>query len=166
MSRSPKLSPLTSVLLRDVIEDDLPVFFAHQQDVDANHMAAFTAKNPADKEAFAAHWTKLLRDESITKKTVLVDGRVAGHVSSFQQLGKPEVTYWIGRKYWGKGVATQALSQLLAQVQTRPIYARAAKDNVASIRVLEKCGFTITGEDKGFANARGKEIEEFILTLS
>ena len=157
---------MTSVLLRDVTEDDLPVFFAHQQDVDANHMAAFTAKNPADKEAFATHWTKILRDESTTNKTILVDGRVAGHVSSFLQFGKPEVTYWIGREYWGKGVATQALSQLLAQVQTRPIYARAAKDNVASIRVLEKCGFTITGEDKGFANARGEEIEEFILTLS
>ena len=66
----------------------------------------------------------------------------------------------------GEGCRPQALSQLLAQVQTRPIYARAAKDNVASIRVLEKCGFTITGGDKGFANARGKEIEEFILTLS
>jgi RimJ/RimL family protein N-acetyltransferase len=157
---------VTSILLRDVIEDDLSVFFAHQQDVDAIHMAAFTAKDPTDKDAFAAHWTKILGDESTTNKTILVDGRVAGHVSSFLQSGKPEVTYWIGREYWGRGVATQALSQLLAQVQTRPIYARAAKDNVASIRVLEKCGFTIAGEDKGFANARGKDIEEFILTLS
>jgi RimJ/RimL family protein N-acetyltransferase len=50
--------------------------------------------------------------------------------------------------------------------RARPIYARVAKDNVASLRVLEKCGFTITGQAKGFANARGEEIEEWILELT
>lgn len=47
----------------------------------------------------------------------------------------------------------------------RPLYARAVKDNIASIRVLEKCGFVLSGEDKGFSNARSKEVEEFILKL-
>jgi RimJ/RimL family protein N-acetyltransferase len=80
--------------------------------------------------------------------------------------GQPEVTYWIGKEYWGNGVATRALSAFLESARVRPLHARAAKDNVASLRVLEKCGFVITGEDKGFSNARGEEVEEFILTLT
>lgn len=42
---------------------------------------------------------------------------------------------------------------------------RDVQDNIGSICVLQKCGFTITGEDKGFANGRNAEIEEYILTL-
>jgi RimJ/RimL family protein N-acetyltransferase len=153
------------ILLRDVLEDDLPVFFEQQLDPDANYMAAFTTKDPADREAFTAHWTKILGDETITIKTILFKRHVAGHILSHAWFGEPEVSYWIGKEYWGKGIATAALSEFLGQVKARPLYARAAKDNIASVRVLEKCGFTITGEDKGFSNARGEEVEEFILRL-
>ena len=131
----------------------------------ANYMAAFTAKDPADRNAFTAHWTRLLGDETVIKKTILFEGDVAGQVLSFERFGKREVCYWIGRQYWGKGIATQALSELLDHLKTRPLYARAAKDNIASIRVLEKCGFTISGHDKGFADARGEDVEEVILKL-
>ena len=155
----------SDVLLRDVMKEDLPIFFEQQLDPAANYMAAFTAKDPTDRDAFAAHWARILDDEGITKKTILFEGRVAGHVLGFEQFGKPSVAYWLGREYWGKGVATQALSMLLNFVTMRPLYARAAKDNVASIRVLEKCSFTISGEDRGYANARGAEIGEFILVL-
>jgi RimJ/RimL family protein N-acetyltransferase len=148
-----------------VTQDDLAIFFEQQLDPDANYMAAFTAKEPADRQAFMAHWTRILGDKTITKKTILFDGQVAGHVVSFEQFGMPEVSYWIGREFWGKGIATRALSELLGHVKVRPLYARAAKDNIASLRVLQKCGFTISGEDKGFANARGAEVEEFILVL-
>ena len=153
------------VLLRDVTEGDLPVFFEHQLDAEANRMAAFTAEDPSDGKAFAAHWNRILADETIVKKAVLFDGRVAGYVSSFEQDGEREVTYWIGKGYWGKGVATEALSQLLRLIRERPLRARAAKDNLASLRVLRKCGFEVSGEDKGFSNARGEEVEEFVLTL-
>jgi RimJ/RimL family protein N-acetyltransferase len=90
---------------------------------------------------------------------------VAGYVLVHSWFGNPEITYWLGREYWGKGIATRALGQFLAQVVTRPLYGRAAKDNIASIRVMEKCGFTHTDEDKGFANARGEMVEEVILIL-
>ena len=90
---------------------------------------------------------------------------MVGYIASFERLGDREVTYWIGKEYWCKGIATRALSALLSELKTRPIHARAAKDNAASIRVLEKCGFRIVGEDRGFANARGREIEECILQL-
>lgn len=163
LDENPRLS--RRILLRDIIESDLPIFFQQQLDPTANYMAAFTVKDPADRDAFTAHWTKILSDDTITKKTILFEGQVVGHVASFEQFGNLEVTYWIGKEYWGKGIATKALSAFLSCMKTRPLYARAAKDNSASIRVLEKCGFTITGEDKGFSNARGEEVEEFILKL-
>ena len=113
-----------------------------------------------------AHWTQILGDDANINQTIVCDGQVVGNIASFpDESGQREVCYWIGRQYWGRGIATQALSLLLGQVQERPLYARVAKDNPASRRVLEKCGFSIIGEDRGFANARGEEIAEWILQL-
>ena len=153
------------VRLRDVTDDDLPTFFDQQLDPDANHMAAFTSKDPSDEDAFTAHWKRIRGDDTITLKSVLVGEAVAGYIASFERSGDREVSYWFGRAYWGTGVATGALRQFLANVSARPLYARVAKDNAASIRVLEKCGFAVSGDDKGFANARGAKVEEFILKL-
>ena len=107
-----------------------------------------------------------MADTIVIIKTIVCDGQVVGSVLSYEEAGKPEVSYWIGREYWGKDFTTRALSDFLAHGNTtRPIYARVARDNLGSRRVLEKCGFTITGEAKGFANARGEEIEELTLEL-
>ncbi|MGO4789490.1 GNAT family N-acetyltransferase [Paenibacillus sp. 2KB_20] len=157
---------MIEVLLRDVFEDDLSIFFEQQRDPEANYMAAFTAKDPSDKAAFDSHWAKILGDETIIKKTVLYEGQVAGQILFFEHMGQPEVSYWIGREYWGKGIATRALSLFIRDIKTRPLYARAVKDHIASIRILGKNGFIIWGEDKGYAHARGEEVEEYIMKLS
>jgi len=155
------------LLLRNVVNEDLPIFFEYQLDQGANYMAAFTARDPTDQEAFLAHWHRILADKTNIIQTILFNRQVAGSVSSYEEEGKPEVTYWLGKAYWGKGIATRALKEFLAQKnQIRPIYARVAKDNLGSRRVLEKCGFKIIGESKGFANARGEEIEELHLELA
>jgi RimJ/RimL family protein N-acetyltransferase len=147
--------------LRAVLPADLPIFFDFQLDPEAQAMAAFIARDPTDREAFMTHWQRILADPNTINRTIVVDGQVVGSVSSYLSDGHPEVTYWLGKQYWGKGLATRALSEFLAHVNpTRPIYARAAKDNVGSLRILEKCGFRIVGEDKGYAKARGQEIEE------
>ena len=151
------------VRLRDVTEADLPVLFEQQMDPEANRMAAFPARN---REAFAAHWRQVLDDGAVLKKTILFDGRVAENILSFEQLGRTLVGYWVGKEYWGKGIATRALSEFLNHVTARPLYARVAKHNRASIRVLEKCGFRICGEDRGPFGPDGEEVEEFILELS
>jgi RimJ/RimL family protein N-acetyltransferase len=151
------------VRLRDVVQDDLPTFYQHQLDPEGARMAAFP---PRDREAFMAHWrTRVLGDESVDKKTILVDGQVAGNVVSFERDGVREVGYWIGREYWGKGVGSRALSAFLGQVRVRPLYAHVAKHNVASRRVLEKCGFTTVGEDRAPAPTGGEEVDEFVLKL-
>jgi len=154
------------VFLRPVINADLPNFFAQQQDPDANQMAAFTSRDPSDREAFDKHWQKIMADESVIIRTIIFQEQVAGYILSYLDEGNPEVGYWIGKEFWRKGIATQALAEFLSSVNTvRPIYARTAKDNQASKRVLEKCGFCVIKEMKGFANARGKEIEELLLIL-
>jgi RimJ/RimL family protein N-acetyltransferase len=155
------------LFLRNMVNDDLPIFFEQQLDQEANHMAAFTAKNPTDREAFMAHWQRILADEKIIIQTIIFDNQVAGNVLSYEDNGHPEVCYWIGKEYWGRGIATRALTEFLAHNNTiRPIYARVAKDNFGSRRVLEKCGFKIIDESKSFANARGQEIEELLLELA
>ena len=152
--------------LREVADPDLPVFFDHQQDAEACFMAAFTAEDPSDRAAFDAHWAKVRANATVITRTVEVDGAVAGHVASWIQDGQRELTYWLGRDHWGRGLATQALTAFLAEVDERPLFARAAADNAGSIRVLEKCGFRPCGTDRGFAHARGAEIDEVILTLA
>jgi RimJ/RimL family protein N-acetyltransferase len=150
------------VLLRDVTEADLTVFFEHQLDPDASRMAAFPSR---DRQAFVAHWAKILADETVTIKTVIVDGRVAGNVVSWAQPGERNVGYWIGKEYWGKGIATKALVAFLENIKERPLYAYVAKHNLASVRVLEKCGFTTVGEDEGLPDEHGRVVEEFVLKL-
>ena len=154
-----------TVVLREIIDSDLTIFFQHQQDEGAVQMAAFTSKDPADRDAFNAHWAKIRALDGVINRSIEVDGKLAGHVASFEMFGERNVTYWIGREFWGQGVATAALRALLKVDASRPIYGRAAKDNSRSIRVLEKCGFVFVMEDKGFANARQAEIAEVVLKL-
>lgn len=156
---------LPGIVLRDVVTADLDVFFQHRTDPIANFMAAFTAKDPSDKDAFVAHWERLLSNDLIIKKSVLLEDEVIGNVLKFERFAIPEVSYWIAREHWGKGIATIALTQLIAGIKLRPLYARAATDNAGSLRVLQKCGFEIYGYETSYANARGAEIEEVILRL-
>lgn len=124
--------------LRDVTDDDLPIFFEHQLDPEAARMAAFS---PREREAFLTHWrTNVLRSGNVTR-TIVEDGVVVGYVGSWDQDSKRLVAYWIGREHWGKGIATGALSEFLRVERIRPLHAWVAVHNVGSIRVLEKCGF-------------------------
>ncbi|MGW4045821.1 GNAT family N-acetyltransferase [Streptomyces sp. NPDC004721] len=152
------------VVLREVHDSDLPVFFRQMNDPEALRMAAFTPQDPADHEAFEAHWRRL-RASSVVLRTVLLDGDVVGSAAVYGEPGEREVTYWVDRAYWGRGVATAALRALLAEVPERPLYARAAADNAGSLRVLAKCGFRESARARGFAEARGEEIDEVVLSL-
>src|SRR6266498_5957908 len=111
-------------LLREVTEADLPILFHHQLDPEATEMASFPAR---DWDGFMDHWTKILGDETIVKRTIVFEGQVAGNIVSWEESGVREVGFWIGREHWGKGVATGALSAFLGQVEARPLCAHVAK---------------------------------------
>ncbi len=152
----------TDLCLRGVEDEDLAVFFEQQLDPEATRMAAFRSR---DREAFAAHWAKVRADPNATVRTVVYQGKVAGSIFAWHDAGEVRVGYWHGREFWGKGVASAALAQFLKVLEGRPLHARVAKHNAASVRVLQKCGFTICGEDK-FTDPVLGEVEEFILTLA
>lgn len=155
-----------SVTLRKTEPADLEQLFLFQLDREACYLAAFMAKDHADKEAYIAKHTPFLSDPAKTTRTILVNGIIAGSVSKFIMQGDAEITYWIDKKYWGQGIATIALTEFLKIETTRPIYGRTAFDNIGSQRVLEKCGFVKIGTDRGFANERQAEIEEYIFILA
>jgi RimJ/RimL family protein N-acetyltransferase len=136
MTESPDRTP--EVRLRPVEDGDLEVFFEHQADPDAVEMAAFPAR---DADRFMAHWAKVRADDTLVTRTVVVDGEVAGHIGSWPDDGQQLLGYWLGRAWWGRGVATRAVALLAEEVPTRPLHAHVAVHNLGSIRVLEKCGF-------------------------
>ena len=94
-----------------------------------------------------------------------LQGEVVGSVGAYAIEGDTEVTYWIRRDLWGRGLATAALAELLSLVTVRPVRARVAADNVGSTRVLLRNGFTRVGEETAYAEARGEEIKECIYRL-
>ncbi len=151
-----------AITLRKVVQDDLPIFFEHQRDEEASKMAAFPSRS---WEAFMAHWAKIMANVNVTNQTILINEQVAGNIASFEMDGEREIGYWIGREFWGKGIASESLKQFLGQEVRRPLFAHVAKHNIASRRVLEKCGFEIIREDKWRPIPNEDEVEEFILTL-
>jgi len=151
--------------LREMRDEDLAVLFEHWADPVAAHMAAFTAPDHMDRDAFERRWSRIRADETTINRVIVADGEVAGTIGSWGDPDEREVTYWIGRSYWGKGIATCALKAFLSVDPSRPLRARVAFDNVASRRVLEKCGFRVVGTERGFAGARSAEIEEKVLRL-
>lgn len=155
-----------TLTLRPVTESDLDVFFQFQLDPEANHLAAFTSKDPTDNAAYIAKHTRFLHDPTVNQRTILIDDLIVGSIAKFEIEREAEITYWIDRTFWGQGIASTALERFLTLETIRPIYARVAYDNPGSQRVLEKCGFTKIGTDRGFANARQMEIEEFIYRLA
>jgi RimJ/RimL family protein N-acetyltransferase len=153
------------VTLREVRDSDLPLFFAYMSDPESVRTAAFTSEDPGDRLAFEAHWARILDSRTVVMRTVLADGKVVGNAGVYGSEGDRQVTYWIDRPHWGRGLATAALRALLDAVPERPLHARAAADNAGSVRVLQKCGFTVTGKDRGFAHARGGLTDELLFTL-
>jgi RimJ/RimL family protein N-acetyltransferase len=145
-------------VLREVVAGDLPVLYEYEHDPGAAAMAAFP---PRDRDAFMAHWAKILANDSVLARTVLSEGEVAGNVGCWEDDGRRFVGYWIGRKFWGHGLATQALAELVRIVDARPLHAHVVESNAASIRVLEKCGFVVVER-----HTAGDGIDELLLELS
>lgn len=150
------------VSLRMVEDQDLGVFFDQQADPEASEMAAFPSR---DRDRFSAHWTRSRANPVAESRTIVADGAVAGNITSWEQDGQRLLGYCLGREYWGRGVATEALGQFVRQVTTRPLYAHVAEHNIGSARVLEKCGFRRDREAEAGAPRSDDGIEELIFVL-
>jgi RimJ/RimL family protein N-acetyltransferase len=148
-------------MLRDVTESDLPVFFEQQLDPEAVEMAAFPAR---EREPFFEHWHRTMSDDSCVLKAIVSDGDVVGNMLSWERDGKRLVGYWLGREFWGRGLATRALAELVEELD-RPLYAEVSKTNIGSIRVLEKCGFRAIETTVEHDEKLGGDIELLVMEL-
>lgn len=150
-------------VLRDVVEADVVVFYEQQLEPEATRMAHFPSR---DREAFYAHWQRLLANDAVTNRTIVADGKVAGNIGCWEQDGRRLVGYWLGREFWGRGLATEALSELIGEVTERPLYAWVVSSNIGSIRVLEKCGFVAAGSRTEHDEKLGEPVEELLFELA
>ncbi len=141
------------VPLREVRSDDIPVFYEYQADAEANALAGVPAR---DRAAYAEHWAKLRADPQVVLRTIMTeDGAVAGQLLSFPREGIREIGYWLGREFWGRGIATAALAEFLPLVPQRPVYGVVNAVNVASRRVLERNGFVLAERRQGEPSVPG-----------
>ena len=153
---------MTSIRLRKIVTDDLPEMFRQEIDPVANRMAAVI---PREETAFRTHWLKILSDPEVVAQAIVVDDQLAGYIACFKAGDEDMVGYRIGQGFWGRGVATRALELMLRLVAVRPLHARVALHNKGSLRVLEKCGFVIVGQEHAVATERLLECDEAILVL-
>ena len=149
-------------VLRDVTDADIDVFYEQQRDPEAAAMAAFPAR---DREAFEAHWRRVRAYDSNVTRTIVDEGAVAGNVGCWEQDGRRFVGYWLGREFWGRGLATAALAELVAELDERPLHASVVTSNVGSIRVLEKCGFVEVERHAEHDEHAVRVIEEILYRL-
>lgn len=168
------------VSLREVRREDLETLFRQVNEPEGMRMVGSVRDSHTDHDAYMARWETIFGNEKVTVRTIVVPGGdgsevIAGSIACFERVAEPsrpcrllpgpEIGYWLGRAFWGKGIASEAVRQFVAEVPRRPLYARAASDNVASIRVLQKAGFREIGREMFFANMRGKEIEETLMVV-
>lgn len=151
-----------TVSLRRVEDSDIDLFFEHQADPLAVEMAAFPAR---DRDRFEAHWAKVRADNTLFARTIVADSSVAGNIGSWPDAGQQFLGYWIGREWWGRGVATRALTLLMQEVSVRPLYAHVVAHNGGSIRVLEKCGFQRDRTQGAGAPTSDADIQELVFVL-
>ena len=95
------------------------------------------------------------------------EGKNIGYVQLCKlDEGTWEIGYHIAKNFTGKGYATEAvkafLSAMAKKLNIKEVYGICLTENTASVRVLEKCGFTQIYE--GLGNYQGKE-EQIIKTI-
>ena len=127
------------MILRPLREEDLPVVFEQQCEPEALRVAESPSR---DRDSFMNHWTEnALGTALVTTMVIVLDGSIAGYVTSWGQQAQRFVGYWLGARYWGQGHATAALTLFMQHDAIRPLFAIVSPRNTGSIRVLEKCGF-------------------------
>jgi RimJ/RimL family protein N-acetyltransferase len=154
---------LDTVKYRTASESDIADFVRLLADEVSAHVAAFV--NPGTAASRAAHWQHVLALPDAQNYTIEAGGIVVGWVASFQRGPDREVTYWVDRSLWGRGIGSAALAHLLTLDRVRPLFARVASDNARSVRILEKSGFVPVDTERAYAPTRGVEIDELIFRL-
>jgi len=151
-----------SITLRPVVPSDLEALYQIQLDPEANALAAVI---PRSREPFMEIWSQILSDPNTLPLAIIYNDALVGSITRFGRDGHHYIGYWIDRPYWGRGIASRAVSLFLPLVPERPLHARVASHNTASLRILQKHNFKITGRQSSPATDRFLACEECLLIL-
>lgn len=133
--------------LRDFLSEDEDILVSYLNEEAVTKYLSARLPQPYTKEA-AAWWvstgSKMGIVKAITHNGILV-GSISALPGEFERQKSAEVGYWVAKPYWGKGIASEALKQFTELVFKNTdlikLYASVFGENLASAKVLEKCGF-------------------------
>jgi ribosomal-protein-alanine N-acetyltransferase len=156
---------MTAVSLRPLRDEDVEAVFQLESDTIGADLIALLPRVPGDRDGFELHWRRIRHDSSVVSRVIEVDGNFAGYTICFPLNGERQVGYWVERELWGRGVAGEALRLLLAELGERPLWARVARSNGASRRVLERAGFAMVATERVLAPRLGVMVDELVLRI-
>ena len=125
-------------------------------------------------EADAKAWVASVKDQdSVTSFAIVSAGEAIGGIGltllSDVARRSAELSYWLGEPYWGRGIATKAVDAIahyaFATFDLVRLEAGVLEWNLASVRVLEKVGFTLESRVRKGATEDGKTIDYFLYAL-
>lgn len=127
----------------------------------------YTIENANNFIAFA------IKDEPIHIFAIEIDGKAVGGIGIHPQADimkkNAELGYWLGEKYWGKGIISRAIQEIipfaLKTYDITRIYARPFGNNVASQKVLEKAGFKLEARIKENIFKNGEYLDELVYAI-
>ncbi|MDR1181464.1 MAG: GNAT family N-acetyltransferase [Bacteroidales bacterium] len=108
------------------------------------------------------------KPQPVTDMAIVIDGKAVGGIGIVRKTDveriSAEIGYWLGEKYWGKGIMTEVIKDMISYVflhfpELKKIYATPFGFNIASQRVLQKAGFECEGILKQAAIKNGKVID-------
>ena len=126
--------------------------------------------HPYTQEDGKAYLSSIANDNPTKVFAIDVNGEFVGAIGIFPQSDihekSAEIGYWLAEEYWGNGIMTQAIREIVAYgFQTFDIvriFARPFATNLPSQRILEKAGFTLEARLKNALFKNGEIIDEVI----
>lgn len=134
---------------REPADDEL--HFAWQSDP-IQVATTVTARSRAEFDAWIA---RIAADPAVTLRTITADGVVVGTINTFVVESDRFIGYRVANEHWGKGIATEAVRQMVHLDTSRPIFATVLASNVASVKALQRNGFVAVREQ---ASEDGREV--------
>ena len=126
--------------------------------------------HPYTYEAGKAYLSMIANDNPTKVFAIEVNGEAVGSIGIFPQTDihekNAEMGYWLAEEYWGKGIMTQAIREIVeygfSTFEIVRIFARPFSTNLKSQRVLEKAGFELEARLKRALFKNGKFMDELI----
>src|SRR5437868_1614384 len=96
-------------------------------------------------------------------------GGIGLHLQNDIYSKNAELGYWLAQPYWGKGITTSAVKQMVQYGfdtwDISRIFARPFGTNKGSQKVLEKAGFTLEGKFEKTLFKNGEYVDELIYAI-